>query len=262
MIKENLGLLDKTSVKSSKGWEMSVEPLKNDKNKYLIQIQAPGIGLEELNLLFDYSEVPSMNWVMPLSQDKTQYFTTMKKAGLVVIGDYTYHGKKYQCTSQKDCLLMIDNGRGHHNYGVAYFWAMIMTKLADGRVMSINLSDGFGSQYKSLEKASEDFLILDGKFYKLDVTRMDYGGDHLDFKGTKKVYTAKSDQHQKRAFPDRECDLTFTPVGHIEDGVNASLLAFKQFLIYGHFNGFCMLDGTKVEIKQAYGHVEHVYSRW
>lgn len=125
---------------------MSVEPVKNDKNKYVIQIQAEGIGLSEINLLFDWGQNPSMEWVMPLSQDRTQYFTTMKKLGLGVVGDYTYHGKKYECTSaNKDCLLTIDNGRGHHNYGVAYYWALMMTKLEDGRVLSLNLGDGFGT---------------------------------------------------------------------------------------------------------------------
>jgi len=69
---------------------------------------------------------------------------------------------------------MMDFGRGHHNYGVAYFWALFQTTLKDGRRVGVSLGDGFGSEYKSLEKASEDFLVIDGKFYKLDVTEMVY----------------------------------------------------------------------------------------
>jgi len=38
----------------------------------------------------------------------------------------------------------------------------------------ISLGDGFGSDYDSVEKASEDFLTLDGKVYKLDITEMNY----------------------------------------------------------------------------------------
>lgn len=56
--------------------------------------------------------------------------------------------------------MMIDNGRGHFNYGTAYFWVLIMTKLEDGRTVFINLSDGIGSEYKSLEKSSEDFIVV------------------------------------------------------------------------------------------------------
>jgi hypothetical protein len=132
---------------------------------------------------------------------------------------------------------MIDNGRGHNNYGVAYFWVMILHKLPDGRVVVINLSDGLGSKFKSLDKASEDFITIDDKHFKLDVSELDYYKD--DYNTKKTVRTAVEDEHYKRVYPDRECFLTFTPEGMIQDGVNAGIIAFKQYLVYGHFDGYC-----------------------
>lgn len=67
---------------------------------------------------------------------------------------------------------MIDIGRGAFNYGVAYFWVLIMTTLPDGRTLTLNLGDGIGSEFKTLEKSNEDFAILGGKHYKFDVTEM------------------------------------------------------------------------------------------
>jgi len=85
--------------------------------------------------------------------------------------------------------MMIDNGRGHFNYGVAYFWVLLMTTLPDGRPVFINLSDGIGSEYKTFDKASEDFIVVGDQHYKLDVSRLDYYKD--DYMTKKRVYTAE-----------------------------------------------------------------------
>ncbi len=47
-----------------------------------------------------------------------------------------------------------------------------MTKLKDGRVVSFNLGDGMNSGYTGLDQSSEDFVTIDGDYYKLDITRM------------------------------------------------------------------------------------------
>lgn len=39
-------------------------------------------------------------------------------------------------------------------------------------------------------------------------------------------------------------------------------IAFKQYLIYGFYDGFCEIDGTKYKFDRVFGHVEHVYNRW
>lgn len=71
---------------------------------------------------------------------------------------------------EKDGLMMIDIGRGHHNYGIAYYWTLTQGTLKDGRPFVLNLGDGFGNNYHSLDKASEDYIVVDKTFYKLDLT--------------------------------------------------------------------------------------------
>lgn len=89
---------------------------------------------------------------------------------------------------------------------------------------------------------------------------MDYYKD--DYFTKKAIRTAVDSTHYKKIYPDRHCEFDFEPVGRFQDGVNAAVVAFKQDLIYGHFNGHCHIEGEKIEIKNAYGHVEHVFSRW
>ena len=106
---------------------------------------------------------------------------------------------------------MIDIGRGHLNYGMAYFWVVIMARLPDGRTVHLNLCDGFSSSFKTLDKANEDFIIVDGKHYKLDVTEMEYYKDN--FMSRKVISTAKATDDYKKIFPDRHCEFTFLPSG-------------------------------------------------
>jgi len=55
------------------------------------------------------------------------------------------------------------------NYPVNYFFAMIQNKLEDGRSLGIIMGDGFGSEYAK-KSSNEDFVTLNGKAYKLDIT--------------------------------------------------------------------------------------------
>ena len=142
-----------------------------------------------LDLSFKTKQSPSSIWVIPLSNDKKNYFTAMKQP-VATEGKYMLNNKNYEC-KDNECLMMVDNGRGHFNYGVAYFWVLIMTKTADGRPVFINLSDGIGSEFKSLDKASEDFIVIGDQFYKFDVTALEYYKD--DYFTKKRVYTPEGD---------------------------------------------------------------------
>ena len=106
----------------------------------------------------------------------------------------------------------------------------------------------------------------------MDVTRM-ISSDNKKFVNDKRFITAEESEFHKRAIKHNDCDLTFEPVipnsdsSMVEDGQNFVFIAFKQYLVYGHFSGHCQLkaeDGTsfRVNIEHAYGHVEYVYSRW
>ena len=46
---------------------------------------------------------------------------------------------------------MIDTGRSHQVYGVAYFWVLLMHRLPDGRTITVNLGDGMASGYTGVD---------------------------------------------------------------------------------------------------------------
>ena len=249
----SLALGESTDLQSS-NLKMSVTCTAADLHKYSVNIDSPAAGLK-LYASFALKQYPSNVWSIPLSNDLKTQFAAMKQP-VSLSGIYTLDGQMHQCTTK--CLMMIDNGRGHFNYGVAYFWVLLMTELADGRQVFINLSDGLGSEFNSVDKASEDFIIVGDIHYKLDVTRLDYYKD--DYLSKKRVYTMP--ETESKQYKGRSCDLEFTAVEKFEDGVNAAVVAMKQYLIYGYFTGHCTIDGEKLDIVKAYGHVEHVFSRW
>jgi hypothetical protein len=167
--------------------------------------------------------------------------------------------------------MMIDTGRTHTPYGVAYYWIMFMTKLPDGRVVTVNGGDGMGTKYQGMDQASEDFISIDKEFYRLDLFRM-ISDDNKNKVSEKRFKTAEATNDYKRIFPQNNCDLTFEPVfsnseqSMVEDGINLIFFAFKQYLIYGYFSGTCEVirDGKplKIPFDRVYGHLEYVYSRW
>lgn len=168
MNKETVSLGDSTTLISS---QMSMSVIKTGaekERKFKVSINSEKINLKA-DFEFDFDSQPGQTWVMPFTDDKTCYFANMKKGAVPTTGEYTFKDKKYSC-KDKDCLMMIDIGRGHHNYGIAYYWALTQGKLKDGRTFVLNLGDGFGNNYHSLEKASEDYIVIDGKHYKLDIT--------------------------------------------------------------------------------------------
>jgi len=161
-----------TLVGNGGSLKMSITPIGN--MKYQVRVQETTIDLD-LDLTFDYNTAPSQVYLTPLDRDRLAYFSTLKKPGLVATGSYTYQGTRYPCTAtSKDssCLMILDIGRTTQVYGIQYFWVLLMTKLRDGRVVSFNLGDGMNSGYGGLDQSSEDFVSIDGEYYKLDITRM------------------------------------------------------------------------------------------
>ena len=112
-------------------------------------------------MTFDYDLSPDSVCTQPMSADKLSYFATLKKPHLDMTGSYTYQGSKQTC-KDKQCLMMMDNGRTHNPYGVAYYWVLFMTRLPDGRLFTMNFGYGMTTKYDGLDQSSEDFVAIDG----------------------------------------------------------------------------------------------------
>ena len=137
----------------------------------------------------------------------------------------------------------------------------MQTTLPDGTILSFSLADGIGSEYHTNDKATEDFMTVNGKHYKLDVTDLQYDKDN--YMNKKVLKTKEGDTFNKKVFPERKCEVEFVPIGKHEEGNNFVVIAFKQFLTYGYFSGFCQTeDHGVIRIEKAFGLVEHVFNRW
>jgi len=93
--------------------------------------------------------------------------------------------------------------------------------LPDGKSIGISLSDGIGVHYSSNDRASEDFVQLDGKIYKLDQSELEF--DRKDYMKPHRVKSSTKKKHFERA----HCEFDFEPTGKFEEGVNLLAIAFK-----------------------------------
>lgn len=110
-----------------------------------------------------------MVWAQPLSDDFSKYFYTHKTTAMPLKGEITIAGVKSICNN--DCLLSEDSFRAQMSYPMNYFFSTMQQILPDGRSMGVVTSDGIGSSLQTKTKvSSEDYLTLDGKAYKMDLT--------------------------------------------------------------------------------------------
>ena len=149
--------------------------------------------------------------MMPLNSDGSHYYVNNKANGAPITGTYSFEGKDYACLYelQHRCNALMDSGRGRFNYQTSWVWGTFLTTLPDTQeVFTVNLIYGFGgSDHKPEEKFSEDFMTLDGKHYKLDQSQLlDYvPGDQ------NQVHFFRTINVEDRIYPQRGCDLQFTP---------------------------------------------------
>ena len=115
----------------------------------------------------------SMYWVQPLTEDKHTEFVSWKRAGIPLEAfTYTYKGQEYSCQSN-ECYMTTDMYRGHHNYGMQYYFGLVQGVSEQGDSFGLVLQEGIGTNYKSLDRASEDHISINGQVFKLDKTKFD-----------------------------------------------------------------------------------------
>ena len=135
-------------------------------------------------------------------------------------------------------------------YPTNYFFGTMSQTLEDGRVIGFCLQDGIGGPNRI---TSEDFLTLDGKIHKLDVTRLEEESE--DLMSLKRLHSASRDQFTS------SCDLIYHPIYQQEALIYAVLIAFNQRATYGNYTGVCIVNGESIQI-DGWGFFEHVHMRW
>ena len=72
---------------------------------------------------------------------------------------------------------------------MSYFFMILQGTLPDGTTIGLLMQDGIGSQYSSLDRATEDSITLNGQAFKLDKTVLEFNPKNL--MAPRKVFTKK-----------------------------------------------------------------------
>jgi hypothetical protein len=101
------------------------------------------------------------------------FYMNRKICGLATSGSLSL-GARREDLGAAGALATLDWGRGVWPYRTLWTWASGAGRLADGRVLGLNLGGGFGD----LRAATENCLFLDGRMHKLGP--VDFAYDRAD----------------------------------------------------------------------------------
>ena len=151
--------------------------------------------------------------------------------------------------------MSIENYIGHFDYGLAYYMINFNTFTEDGKSVGVFMTDGIGSKYVGTDRATADQISVDGKVYKLDQTKLQFNAANLQDKVSAETIL------EGRHFEKNGCKLSYQAKYKEDEGVNLAVLAHRRNVTYGYFIGFCEVDGMEVQIHNAWGFFELVYTR-
>ncbi|CDW84455.1 UNKNOWN [Stylonychia lemnae] len=245
----------------AKEGDFSIEVIRLKDGNLKFAIDAQSINFSAEFIVHDQG-IESQVFFMPLSDDMLHYFTTKKTYGILTDGSYKYQDKEYQCnSSNKDCLTLYDNARGHLLYDTKWIWAIMNAYLPEyDMIVAFNFQDGIGSSFNPDDgnKFMEDFVLINGKHYKIDQVQIEYEESNIMQPQT---FSTIKDLNLK-IFKNRECQVKFTPLGVAEDGIHLIVYGITQNLVYGLYSGSCNIDGWIIQFKDQLGVVEHLNARW
>jgi hypothetical protein len=176
-------------------------------------------------------------------EEPGHFFYENKIFGMHAKGDVTVDGKKYVFPADQS-FAIFDWGRGIWPRKSQWFWGQAAGKV-DGRVVAINLGDGYGDDTRGTANA----ILVDGKLHKLRNVKCDY--DPAD---RMKPWKFTSD--------DGRLKLTFQPNYHQESKQEILIAATELHKIHGAFSGTLIVDGKPIEVKDLQGFAEHMSQRW
>lgn len=205
--------------------------------------------LKEQDISFDIklSESRKDSIVMAIPFEKEAHFYYNQKINnLIAEGKFVFAGQEYILDG---CQGVLDWGRGVWTRKNTWYWAS-MNDTFDGHNVGFNFGYGFGDT----SKASENIFFYDDKSYKLDDVTFDIPKDkkgNLDFAGDWKMTSSSGD-----------VSLVFHPWIVRRGGGNALIVRSKQRQVFGAYEGFVIVDGKKIEIKDCHGFAEKVVNYW
>ncbi len=190
--------------------------------------------------------------IMPISEDNKYFFNNLKSYGNPCHGKISLSNKKLD-VSEKNCLNMIDYGRGIFHYNTSWFWGSGLGRLDDGKRFSINL--GYGISNKNV-RSIEDAVKIDGRVVKLNPLEVSY-----DSRNFMNGFTFKT--LAKYAGENNSAEITFR--SHQASVVSENLLVISSRLdyVYGTYSGHVVDEnGEVIEFADIPGIIELAKFRW
>lgn len=202
---------------------------------------------EELKVDITLKETNGKSMVIATPFKKKAHFYYNQKINNLEAHGYAKFGEEYIDFS-KDSYGVLDWGRGVWTYQNTWYWSSLSSKMGED-IIGWNLGYGFGDT----SHASENMLFVNQNAYKLnDVTfsipkkkRKD------DFLSPWMLSSQNGDIH-----------LEFTPILDRHGGANLLFFVSDQHQVFGKWNGYFLVDGKKIEIKDKVGFAEKVFNRW
>jgi len=154
--------------------------------------------------------------------------------------------------------------RGHHNYGMQFYFGSAMGVTDEGDVYGFVLQEGIGTKYQGADRASEDHININGEVHKLDQMK-------IEFKKNEERSAAngntESDVHfsvvesDKHSFPQNKCTVVFKSEKEYKEGINAVIIAHRRYLHMGTYDVDCSIEGKTIKQTDVRGMFEHIWSR-
>ncbi len=142
--------------------------------------------------------------------------------------------------------------RGHHDWTAGFMrretfwnWGCLAGRVADGRVVGMNVSCGVNET-----SFTESCFWLDGVLHKVDAVFFDYDRANLER------------PWRVRSFDGRVA-LEFHPEGKHVENVNAWIVATNFNQLYGRYSGtLTTARGERIRVDRMLGYAESHYARW
>ena len=174
----------------------------------------------------------------------TGWVFARKTAGLEVGGTLTWEGRTYD--------LGALHLYGHHDWSAGFMrrrtfwnWGCLAGRIADGRVVGMNVSCGVNET-----SFTESCFWVDGRLHKLDAVAFDY--DRRDLMQPWRIGSF-----------DGRLALEFRPEGKHVERINAWIVASHFNPLFGRYAGWLAIaDGERIAIDGMLGYAESHYAKW
>lgn len=216
--------------------------VKEDKRHFVIKGSDAKVGNVDIDIFLN-NDISNEKMVIATPfEKKNKFYLNCKEnyfggLGKIIFGDVSVE-------INESATAVLDWGRGVWPFAQEWFWGNGAAYI-EGNKFGFNIGWGFGN----LESASENMVFWNGKAYKLG-----YLTTEVDVNDYFKPWKFKDDEGN--------FEFTLTPV---YDKIADTRIGFIQMYchqLFGRFDGYVVIEGKKIEIKNMLAFCEHASNRW